>query len=426
MDLKNYILQNFNGKDDWFVEEVESWYHQKRIQKILDIKDYLGNNKHKILNRTSEMWNGKEYHPKAIRINYAKTLLDFECSYLLKNPITLAGEEEIVKKFKEVYRKGKYNSIDFDILFDIVRYGVAIEYIYIDGNNIKSKLIDPADAYPVYDDQNNYIAFIESFTINGITYYTLFENDKVIQYDNNGGQLHLTGEYVNYCGLPIVYISKNEANELGGSHLEDYIDILDSLEELISKYFDSFYKHHNPIACAIGQQLKGNGLPSNIVGGGIALDDNADFKMVTTNLDYKSFEGLFKTLKQALIDVAMVPAVSMNSQDVSNLSEVSIKLLFSLADIRAGMNERVMREGIEERFERIAKLIYADTIPEVVFAYARPQNEKDIIDNIVALKNINALSLRTLTEQNPLVNDVDVELGRIKDYECECENKCEI
>ena len=106
-------------------------FHQQRIKDILDKKDYLSG-QHAILNRGTEQYNGKLYEPRKIVLQYSKTILNFQTSYLLKNPVSLTGNEDIVAEFKKVYKKGKYNKIDFDILDSIVKYGNAYEYIYVE------------------------------------------------------------------------------------------------------------------------------------------------------------------------------------------------------------------------------------------------------------------------------------------------------
>lgn len=144
--------------------------------------------------------------------------------------------------------------------------------------------------------------------------------------------------------------------------------------------------------------------------------------MVGNNLDYQSFESIYRTLKQALLDVSSTPAVSLNNQDVSNLSEVSIKLLFSLADIKAGMNEKYIREGMEERFEKIRQILEIagtefdeDTFDSlgVVFQYARPQNETDIISNLKTLTDMGAISVESVLDKSPYTTDVQQEMERL-------------
>lgn len=359
----------------------------------------------------------------------AKNVLNFSTSYLLSHPVTLTGQDSIAKEYKKVYKKGKYDRVDFDVLDKITKYGFVAEYVFLDENKeIKSKLIDPADSYPIYDDENNYIAFIEHYTTaDNVSYYTVYYPDKVQKYCNKGSQLKLVGEYSNLSGLPIVYKNQNELDSTTGrSDLEDIVTIIDSMEDLLSKFADSFYKHHNPIPTIIGQQLKGEGINPNVVGTGIVLDDGSDFKMVSNQLDYKSFETIYKTLMTTLLDISSVPGVSMGKVDISNLSEVSIKLLFSLADIKASMNEKYMREGLEQRFEKIRKLLslkgtaISDDAYDslgIVFQYARPQSAKEVIDNLKVLSDMRAISIESILERSPYTNDVVQEMGRLKDNE---------
>lgn len=428
MSIDQYIREHHDGNPEWFVEECNSVANMQRINKIVDIKEYLSGT-HVILQAPSYMYNGKEFKPRKIVLQYAKNVLNFSTSYLLSHPVTLTGQDSIVKEYKKVYKKGKYDRIDFDVLDKITKYGFVAEYVYLDENKeIKSKLIDPADSYPIYDDENNYIAFIEHYTTaDNVSYYTVYYPDKVQKFSNKGSQLKLIGEYNNLSGLPIVYKNQNELDSTTGrSDLEDIFTIINSMEDLLSKFTDSFYKHHNPIPVVIGQQLKGEGINPNVVGQGIVLDDGSDFKMVSNQLDYKSFETIYKTLMTTLLDVSQVPGVSMGKVDISNLSEVSIKLLFSLADIKASMNEKYMREGMEERFDKIRKLmeLKGKRIGEdaydslgIVFQYARPQSAKEVIDNLKVLSDMGAISIESILEHSPYTTDVVQEMGRLKDDE---------
>jgi SPP1 family phage portal protein len=172
---------------------------------------------------------------------------------------------------------------------------------------------------------------------------------------------------------------------------------------------------------AIGKNGEG-AISPDIIGAVLQLDNDSTFQYAKLDLSDESFKILFNTLKQCLLDISCTPAVSLNSQDISNLSEVSIKLLFSLADLKAGINERYMREGFEQRFERVNKLLRLKGLeidPEadidVVFQYARPQNDKDIIDMLKILNDMGAISLQTLLEHSPMIYDVVQEMERIQE-----------
>lgn len=423
MKLQQYINHNYSGKSDWFIEEVNQVYNQQRTMEILNLKEYLSG-KHKVLNKPSYVFNGKKYIPKKIVLQYAKTVTNFTTSYLLSNPITLTGDESVVREFQTVYKRGRYNSIDFDILDRMVKYGFVAEYVYLDDDKqIKSKILDPADCFPVYNSRNEYIALIEYYCVDNIDHYTVYYADKVEQWTNEGGNLRLEGSFNNVSGLPIIFKSQSEISNLGRSDLLDIIPIIDNLEALISKTSDAYEHYLSGIPVITGQQLKGDGLPKDVIGGGLVLEYGATFDFKSNQFDHKGFESIYKTLSSSLLDIANVPAVSMQKTDVSNLSEVSIRLLFSLADMKGALNAKYMREGMDQRFEIIRKLLELKGISfnddeyysmDYHFHYARPSNDKEIVENLQILRDIQAISQESAVEKNPYVNDVSAEMDRLR------------
>ncbi|WP_251037708.1 phage portal protein [Paenibacillus albidus] len=412
------------NENQWFVEEVNRVSNQQRINDVLNIKEYLSG-KHKILKKPSYNYNGQVYEPRKIILQMAKTILNFSVGYVMANPITLTGDKSVTDAFKRVYKRGKYNQLDYDILDKMSKYGYVAEYIYIDNQQqqIKSKLLDPADSYPVFDHHNEYTALVEHYCVDNVSYYNVYYPDRVEEYTDEGGNLRMTGSFNNPAGLPVLYHNQSEIDNLGRSDLLDILPILDNMEDLLSKAVDGYYHHISGIPILKGQQLKGDGLPKDIIGGGLVLDDNADFHFANNEFDHQAFETLYKTLTSALLDIANVPAVSMSKTDVSNLSEVSIRLLFSLADMKGALNSKFLREGMEQRFDKIRELLSRkglvfsddeyDTLG-IVFQFARPSNDKEIVDNLKVLKDIGGMSLKSIVERNPYVTDVQGELERIR------------
>ncbi|WP_042346082.1 phage portal protein [Bacillus massiliigorillae] len=423
MDLQQYIKDNYDSRHDWFVEEVNSVDNQTRISKIMGLKEYLSG-KHKIGQLQSYEYNGQVFSPKKVTLQYAKTLINFQKSYLLNKPVTLTGDENVVAEFQKVSRQGKYDRFNLKVIDKLLKYGMVGEYVYLENGKIKSKLIDGVECFPVYDYNGTLLAVIEAFVNDGISYYTVYEEDVVKLYDNDGGELRQKEQYNNLSGLPIIYKTENEiVNTEGRSELEDWINIIDDMEEILSKYTDAFYKYMTPIPVMTGQQLKGDGIPSHVIGGGLNLDDGAEFKLVSNGLDNKTFESVYKTLLQSLLDVSQTPAVSMSKTDISNLSEVSIKLLFQLANIKASINEEYIREGLEQRFDTIKYLLEeykGMTISEeeydsldINFHYATPSNDREVIENLKVLREQGGISLESLLENSPFTSDVRTELLRI-------------
>ena len=253
--------------------------------------------------------------------------------------------------------------IDFKILDKLVKYGETYEYVFISENgNITSRIIPAEDSYPVFDETGKMIAFIEFYTIDGVSYYILYTENEVIRYIDDSGELHVTGRYKNVSGLPIQYKTINELDSCKGrSSLEDYISIIDSLEDLISKYHDGLYKFISGVPV-----LKGTGLTTkndrgridpHAIGYLLQIDDAADFQIVQNKMDSASFKALYEILMAQLLNISQTPAIAMNATEISNLSETSIKMMSSLASVKASLTEDASLDGFMQRWDKIRKLL---------------------------------------------------------------------
>ena len=426
MTLAEYIKQNYNNSPYWFIQECEQSWHKDMIDNILNIKEYLSG-KHAILSTPDEVYNNRVFTTRKIVLQYAKTILNFQTSFLLGKPATLSGDEKSIKELKQVYKKSKYNDIDYKILDKLCKYGIVYEYLYFNNDNrIKSKLINSEDGYPIYSDSMEYLAFIEHYTSNGISYWNVFDDSNVVEWTNAGGYMHVTGQYNNISGLPVIYKTQNEMDERQGrSDLEDYVNILDNMEELISKYADSFYKFLNPIPVMRGTKLNigknGEGaINPDTVGYCLQLDDNSDFNLITNRMDYKSLETIYNILRQALLDISMTPSIITSGVEISNVSETSIKMLYSMAQIKAQINSKYLIDGFRYRWKLMEKMLKLQNVVidsrdvEVVFNMAIPQNDKEVIENLKVLNDMGAISLDSILSQSPYCNDITSEKEKIE------------
>lgn len=425
MSLREYINDKYDGSPYWFEDEVQDYWHIDRILNSLNIMEYI-DGKHEILKRQDIVWKGRHFKTRKIVLQYVKPILTFQNSFLLKNPVTLTSDDkETLEVYKEIYKKGKYNNIDAKVLDNLLKYGEVYEYLYLDEDRkIKSHIIRSCDSYPVYDSKSNYIAFIEHYISDGISYYTIYTDDKVEEWNNKGGELHKTDEYTNLSGLPIRYILSSETDELKGrSDIVDWIGIIDNMEDLISKYMDSFYKFLDPLPIFTGTKLStgkdGEGaINPHLVGQALQLDFNSTFEYAVAKMDYQSFKELYKTLHQTLLNISMTPAISMNSMEISNLSETSMKILFYMAIAKANMTAKHLYTGFDERWKKMKKLLrlidkdYKGYI-SCTFKFDIPANDKEIIENLEKLYNMGTISLETLLSQSPYIYDVSSELQRL-------------
>jgi len=424
MNLEQYVKVKHKNDEYWFIEEINTVQNQQRLMNVETKKDYLMGD-HKIKNLPSFMYNGEVVTPRKIVLQTAKTLLQFHTQFLLKNDVQLTGNEKMIDELSKVNKLGKYNAKNLKILSNLLKFGSCAEYVYVNKKGyIDSKIIPADEGTPIYNHHNDMIAFVQSYVFDGISYYTVYEEDVVKEFDNEGGKIRLISQFANLSGLPIHYHTHNEYSEIEGySVLDDFIGILDNMELLLSKTTDATYTHFQGIPVITGQRLTTGGIPKEIVSGGLVLDDGANFEFKSNDLDIKAFESLYNTLTQSLLDISSTPSVSMNKSDVSNLSEVSIKMLFSLAEVKASENESYMREGLMERYDKVRKLLsyrgvtvsddeYASL--DLLFTYNRPSNESERVKDLKELRAMNAISMESMLEHSPYTTDVTQEMERIK------------
>ena len=407
----------------WFQDIPNQTEHIKRISDVIDIKQYLLR-LHKICNRKDFKFKEETYTTAKTVLNTLKSLINFHVSYIVGNPISINGEPEIVKNYNSVYKKGLYTKTDYAVATDLYKYGNAFEYVYLDNGIIKSKVIANEDAYPVYDEQENYTSFVEYWQdmLSGNKNYIVYTPAMVQVYQNNT----LINEYANLTGLPIHYaaMDKTEYNFFGEGIMNDLIPIMDEIEALLSKLDDAVCTlSMNPLGVSVGQRID-QSIPKDIVGANVNLEDGGDFKWASATMDYQNIKLLLDNLIQQLYAIASVPASVIGQGNIANVSEVSLKLLFSQTDNKAKQMIQVLKEGIYKRFEYIRKLLalqndkFSDDMfdsLDIKFSVNRPVDTTSMMSDLKTQYDMGAISKQTIIDISPYSVDTSLELKRIQD-----------
>lgn len=420
MNFEEYLKRYYNGDIVALLhEEIMKPEHLQRISEDKQMKLYL-QGKHRITTKPDMEWKKEKFTTTKLVIQKAKTILNIHNTYLLGKRVSLNGTENMVDIYNNVYRLGKFHNQDFNIIRKVNQSGNTWEYVYKGAKGITSKIINSDLAYPIYNFKNEYIAFIEYYKINQTEYWNLYTIDKVQEFNTEDGILKLEKESSNIGGLPIHYKNYSAASEVyGESELKDIIPILDKYEEIISKMIDSVYcLSLNPIGVATGQSVVGT-MEADMVGQIINLD-SGDFNFVTGELDYNSIKLILDNLKESLQDVSSTPSVAMGNSNIANVSEVSLKMLYELATKKAQLNEKWLRNGMEERWERIKNILLLQGVEikdneyiDCEFNYSIPQNTTEIITNLSNQYKDGAMSKETYIQISPLTTDVGQEMERI-------------
>ena len=406
----------------WFADEVNKTEHLKRITNVIDIKQYLLR-LHEVLQRKDFAFKNETYTTAKIVLNTLKSFLNFHTSYVIGNPISISGEPDAVRVFNRIYKKGIYTKTDYQIVNDLYTYGNAFEYVYLHDGLIKSKIIANEDSFPVYDDDFNYVAFVEHWEDmeSGHSNYIVYSPTMVEVYVDNAK----TNEYNNLSGLPIHYcmLDKTEYNFFGDSMMNDLMPIMSQIELLLSKLDDAITTLSlNPIGVSDGQRIN-ESIPRDIVGTTINLEDGGSFKWVNAEMDYENIKLLLDSLVQQLYAVAGVPASVIGQGNISNVSEVSLKLLFTQTDNKAKQTAQVLKEGFYKRFEYFRKLLAMQGISlsddgydslDITFNVNRPVDTQSLINELKTQYDIGAISRQTIIDISPYTTDTSLELQRIE------------
>ncbi len=421
MDINKYISTYYpDFREQWFVQEVKSTRQRSRISEVQRYMEYLSGS-HSVFNREDGKFKNKTFVTRKILMQNIKTIVNFHTSYLVGEPVIVTGAENRVSEYKSIYESANYDFIDYQLVDKVNKFGDAYEYIYYDRGNIKSRVIDPIEGYPVYGDSGDYLAFIQFYVVEDSHYYTVYYSDRVEEWSNTSGLLQRDAVSSNLSGLPIHYHNLNDMTPyFGESMLHDMIPLLDEMEDVMSKFGDAIGTWAlNPIPVISGQRIE-SAIPASAMGYILNLEDGSTFEVPTTTLDTESIKLYIENLKQALLEVSNTPSIVFSQQSISNISETSIKIMYQLAHMRALMTERFYRLGLYKRFEAFDLILEkqgitfgAEDYYEVEFDYGMPQNTTEVLENLQKQQNMGAISTETIIERSPLTSNVKLEQARI-------------
>lgn len=408
----------------WFESEIKKNKYTDRISRINTIDEYL-RREHKVLSRPNFEFKEKTFETAKIILQTLKSIIKFHASYIVGNPVSITGDKEFVAYLNSMYKKGNFNKIDLNIAKDLISFGDAFEYVYLDeNNNIQSKVIRNKDSYPIYDSMGKYYSFVEYWKDSDTRadMYVVYYPDKVEIYENH----KLIDSKINLTGLPIWYsaMEKSKYDKFGDCFPLDLIPLMDTIENLLSKLDDAVTTLSlNPLGVVSGQRIDSS-IPNNIAGTVLNLEDGSEFKYANANMDRNSVKLELDYIIQQFYACACVPSSILGQSNVANVSETSITMLFQQTDNFARMYIMSLLEGFNTRLEYIRKLMeyQGKTISDEIFDsinfefnVARPVDTKADFENMKIQYDAGALSRRTFIDKSKYTTNTPLELERLAD-----------
>lgn len=379
------------------------------------IKNYL-TGKHSVLNRKNfAVGKDKTFTTAKIVLQSIKQVIIFHSAYI-GNEVSLSGEKEVTSLLQSVYKRGMYAKNDYQITQNLISYGNSFEYVFKDKGVIKSKIISPVSAFPIYEN-GEYTKFIEKYCYHPVTddtFERLYTDGEVIEYRNGV----MTAKYRNPSGLPIHYTSFdfNKSEIFGTGLVSQLIPISDEIEFLLSKMSDSINSlSMSPLLLITGQRIEGESSDIDTIGQVLNLDDGNSANFISSTLDYNSIKLLIDNLLNSFYTVAMVPSSLFGQGNISNISSVSLAMLYNSTDSYARQISWGLQEGFRTRLEYISKLIGADvTGVEIDFNYNRPVDNKSNMESMKLQWDMGAISKQSIIKNSPYTQNLEKELELIQ------------
>ena len=410
--------------DYWFESEIKKIRYTDRINRVEDIDSYL-RREHDILSRPNFEFKEKTFETAKIILQTLRSIVKFHTGYICSNPVSLTGDKELVSYLNKIYKKGNYSKIDMEVAKDLITYGDAFEYVYLDENdNIKSKIIKNRDSYPIYNGNGVYTNFVESWKDldTNKMHYIVYYPEKVEIYEER----NLIDTKVNLTGLPIWYSSmdKTKYDKFGDPFILDLIPLMNTIETLLSKLDDAVTTLSlSPLGVVSGQRIDSS-IPDNIVGTVLNLEDGSTFQYASATMDRESIKLELDYIIQQFYAIACVPSSILGQSNVANVSETSITMLYQQTDNFCKQYIASMQEGFSKRMEYMRKLIEIkgmtidddvfDTIA-ISFNVNRPVDNKSDMENMKMQYECGAMSRQTIIDKSPYTTDTALELQRIED-----------
>lgn len=295
--------------------------------------------------------------------------------------------------------------------------------------------------YPVFDNNNDLVAFARGY--NSIEYDANFDKIEVENMDIYTSERiyfkkkvnsewldnYLNGDIV--ANVDGVSFKPNLVKKIPITYFEqaqpEWHDIqraADRIDEVYSTHADTNDYFGNPILFGTGSALT---LPQKgDAGKYVEGDAGADLKFVTWNNAPESIKMEIENLQKIINNLSYTPDISFKEmQGIGAMSGFAIQLMFLGATLKAKECEMsIFGEGVQRAYNYLKALIsvldgkYLQTLSFKItpdFASALPTDILEELDKIVKAKGAGIMSAETSIEQNPLVEDKEVEKIRLSD-----------
>lgn len=474
-DFENPTAIKAVSQDMNFLNVVLNEYlNSKKLQKFIEADKYYRNANTKIKEKTryitvdgrkeilTNLSNTQAAHA------FMKKLVNQKASYLLGKPFSIDSTQEgLAKELDGLFNKAFFRKL-LKVGKDAIKYGIGWVQIYYNENGeLDLKRIPPTEIIPFWKDADHtdLEALMRTYTVdhyedNG----TKINIRKVEYYDKTGvyyfevnrdGQLvpdndrdifsghfpllktrkvrnekneEVDEEYIeqqNWQKIPFIAFKAND-EELG--ILTFIKDLIDDYDKNVSDVSDQLQDVPNALKVIKGYSGENKeDFAHNInVYRTIFIESDGDVSTIQTSIDIQAIDSHLNRLRQDIYDFGGGVDSQKETQNIAS----GVALKFKYADL--DLDAKFMATEFSASMENLLWFICSDLAARgkgdynpqevnIVWNMDMAVAENEVIDNII--KSMAILSKETLVAQHPWVEDVNVELEKIKKQEKEEQNE---
>lgn len=460
LDFLNTILTEYLGSEKLkkFIEADK--YYRNSNTKIKEKTRYVAiDGRKEILTNLS---NTQAAHA------FMKKLVNQKASYLLGKPFSIDSTQEgLAKKLDGLFNKAFFRKL-LKVGKDAIKYGIGWVQVYYDENGeLDLKRIPPTEIIPFWEDVDHtslqalmrtYVIDIyhedgtktklrkvEYYDKTGVYYFEVSKDNKLVPDTDrnifsghfslektrkildkeNGEKEEKYEEQTNWLRIPFIAFKAND-EELG--ILTFIKDLIDDYDKNVSDISDQLQDVPNALKVIKGYSGENKeDFAHNInVYRTIFIESDGDVSTIQTSIDIQAIDSHLNRLRQDIYDFGGGVDSQKETQNIA--SGVALKFKYADLDLDAKFMATEFSASMESLLWFICSDLSArgkgDYNPEevnIVWNMDMAIAENEVIDNII--KSMPILSKETLVAQHPWVEDVNIEMEKMKKQEEQEQNE---
>jgi SPP1 family phage portal protein len=275
--------------------------------------------------------------------------------------------------------------------------------------------------YPSFSASGDMVAFARGYTVKMEgkvrQCFDVYTESVILKGVKQDGGWQVTPEPNVVGKIPVVYYEQEQPE------WADVQSKIDRLEKLLSNHADSNDYFGTPMMVISG---KVEGMSAKGEAGKILeLEPTATASMLTWQQAPESLKMEYQNLRSLIFDLTDTPDISIEQmKSLGTYSGIALKMLFLGAHLKAADKEETFGKGMQRRINfLLAALAKINTALEKgltlsvkpKFEYYLPKNDQEAIQVLTEATTAGILSQQTAVTLNPLVEDKQAELDRLKE-----------